>query len=107
MAKKTATTPIMRANFISAIILARPHHRHDHGIGNSRGFHFLLFSLLISPSPRPALSVRLAVLTFLLVASCLVFLVFIWPNLRRGMAFELRWNLLSRSTACQNYRVAF
>jgi len=28
------------------------------------------------------LSVRLAVLTFLLVASCLVFLVFIWPNLR-------------------------
>jgi UDP-N-acetylmuramyl pentapeptide phosphotransferase/UDP-N-acetylglucosamine-1-phosphate transferase len=30
------------------------------------------------------LSVRLAVLIFLLAASCLVFLVFIWPNWRRG-----------------------
>jgi hypothetical protein len=28
------------------------------------------------------LSVRLAVLIFLVFASCLVFLVFIWPNLR-------------------------
>jgi hypothetical protein len=28
------------------------------------------------------LSVRVAVLIFLLFASCLVFLVFIWPNLR-------------------------
>src|SRR6266567_2384364 len=38
MAKKTTTTPIVRANFISAIILARPHHSHDHGVGNSRSF---------------------------------------------------------------------
>ena len=30
------------------------------------------------------ISVRVAVLIFLLFASCLVFLVFIWPNLRRG-----------------------
>jgi len=30
------------------------------------------------------LSVRPAVLIFLVFASCLVFLVFIWPNLRRG-----------------------
>src|SRR6266571_8950731 len=45
MAKKTATTPIMRAHFISAIILARPHHRHDHGIGNSRGFSARISSI--------------------------------------------------------------
>jgi hypothetical protein len=30
------------------------------------------------------ISVRLAVLIFLLFAACLVYLVFIWPNLRRG-----------------------
>jgi len=30
------------------------------------------------------LSVRVAVMIFLVFASCLVFLVFIWPNLRRG-----------------------
>ena len=30
------------------------------------------------------LSVRVAVLIFLLFALCLVFLVFIWPNLRQG-----------------------
>jgi hypothetical protein len=30
------------------------------------------------------ISVRLAVLIFLLFAACLLYLVFIWPNWRRG-----------------------
>ena len=51
---------------------------------NLARFTGVVAGLLVVLAYGNILSLRLAVLIFLVFASCLVFLAFIWPNLRRG-----------------------